>query len=660
MKSPTPATTSSDSLFLGAAWYPEQWSKAVQEEDIRLMRSLDMNVVRVAEFAWSSLEPKEGIYELGWLRDAIELAHANGIRVVIGTPTPTPPSWMLKKYPEIGYVEPDGYRHRHGARQHACYNNPTYRAYGRKITEVLAREFGKHPAVVAWQTDNELRGHQKICVCPACQASWALWLKDRYGSIDKLNQEWGTNVWSTHYDSFEDVPTLYRLCCWSHSFSLVTNYKRFMSDTAITFQSEHVRIIHEHSPYPVSHNSEDSIDEWDLFQTLDFAAADIYVGYISQVRARMRIDTLRMLKPGKRFWTMETGCDSLSAERMRVGEVACIGFLNYVSGSQAVLYWCWRQHRTGTEIQHVSLVYSNGQPTTGWEEVVRVGAMRSKLETILRDYSPEPAETAIILSESNAHYFFGAGLEADFSYRNRMADQYGTLLELGAWRDVLSDKAPLDGYKIIFTPYLPYVSTEFLERIQAHLNRGGAWVVGPYTGYRGRDHAVPTDSILGEVEKLLGFKTKFFCPANNLDIAFEGGFQGKGQMFTTVFETTPGDDVLGTYTGEGFKNLAWGVSRAFGKGRVYVLGSEIDSKARAQLYAKILDREKINRVPLPLSITFCPQVTKDGRKGWALSNLGATAQDVTLPGPGRDLLTGNAVKDKITILSSGHAFIAFD
>ncbi len=658
---PTPIVDiPSDSLFLGAAWYPEQWDKAVHEEDMRLMRSLNMNVARVGEFAWSKLEPKEGTFQLDWLREALDLLHANGIRAVIGTPTATPPYWLMKKHPEIGYQEADGYRHKHGARQHACYNNPIFRQHSRTITEVLAREFGRHPAVMAWQTDNELRCHQKICVCPACQASWAKWLENRYGTVDELNKVWGTNVWSFHYDSFEDVPPLYRVCCWSHHFGLVVNYRRFMSDTAISFQDEQVQIIRAHSPLPVTHNSEGSTDEWDLFQGLDFASVDIYPGLISTMASRMRVDGLRSIKPGRRFWTMETGSDSMVAERMKAGEVGCFGFLNYVSGSQAMLYWCWRQHRTGTEIQHVSLVYSNGQPTPGWDEVRRVSESRQKLEPILRDYSTSPADVAIIWSEKNANHFFSTGLEANFSYHAKMADQYGTLIEVGAWRDLVSDESALEGYKIIFSPYLPYASPDFLERMKNHLNRDGAWVVGPYCGYRERDHTVPTNAILGQVEKMLGFKTKFFCPGTNLDVSLSSGIQAMTRMYATVFDSTPDDEVLGVYSHGQFENLAWGVCRPYGKGRVYVLGSEIDSPARAHLYANILDREKVERVVLPLSVTLSPQITRDGRKAWALSSTDAATQEIALPSPGRDLLTGQAVRGKVKLPSCTNAFIAFD
>lgn len=655
-----PVTTPNASLFIGAAWYPEHWDRATAEEDMRLMVSLGMNVVRVAEFAWSRLEPKEGIYELSWLHEALDLAHASGINVVLGTPTPTPPAWLLKKYPDIGYQDEDGYRHRHGSRQHACYNNPIFREYGRKITEVVARELGKHPAVVAWQTDNELRGHQKICTCPSCHKAWAKWLEKRYGTVEELNKIWGTHIWSNHYDSFEDVPQMYRLCCWSHHFSLVTNYKRFMSDTAVEFQNEHAEIIRAHSPHPITHNSEESIDEWDLFRNLDFAGIDLYPRAFTRQKVQLRIDSMRTLKPGRRYWTMETGCDSGEDDRQKPGQVPYFGFLSYVSGSQAIMYWCWRQNRTGTEIQHATLLYSDGQPTPDWQEVAKVSETRKKLEPILRDYSPAPAEVAIVRSESNARYFFNAGLEAGFSYLDRISGQYATLAEVGAWRDVIDERAPLDSYKIVFTPYLPYVSSEFLQHIEAVLNRGGAWVVGPYAGFRERDHTIPTNAILGQVEKMLGFKTKYFAQHGIGNISFAAGFQGKGEMYSTVFEPGSGDEVLGTYIDGAYKDLTWGISRAFGKGRVYVLGSEVDSRSRALLFAKILDREKIERVPLHASISRVPQVKRDGGKAWALCNAEAATQEIVLPGPGRDLLTGQSVGKKTALPGLTNAFIAFD
>jgi len=650
-------------LHLGAAWYPEQWNPEIVREDIRLMQELGFNTVRVAEFAWSTFEPTEGQYHTAWLEAALDAAHAAGIRAVVGTPTPTPPLWLLKKHPEIGFQTPGGYRHKHGARQHACYNNPTFRQYSRAITQVLAETFGKHPGVVAWQTDNEFRGHQKACTCEACRAGWAQWLERRYGTIAALNQAWGTAVWSETYPAFEDVPPPYRLCYYAHNFSLLLNYRRYMTDSVVAFQKEQIDIIRRHSFLPITHNSENSVDEWELSQDLDFAAADIYIGYESPWTAQMRFDNLRNLKPGRRYWTMETGSSgSLLGKIFAPGWLDCFAFQSYTSGGEGLSYWPWRQHRNGTEIDHDAIVYASGKPTTSWEPAARVAQTRKKLEPLLEEFSPAKAEVAFIRSDMNGFYFYSdmaAGLEGNFSHHEKLGTQYRSLLAAGVWRDVLFDRAPLAGYRVIFSPYLPYTAPEFLAGMKAHLENGGSWVVGPYTGYRGRDHDVPTNAILGDLEAMLGFETKFFSHIPEMDVELNIGLKTKARMVATVFQPDPQDKVLGTYQDRRFDGEAWGISREYGKGRIYVLGSEIGDEARLALYAHILDREGVERVVLPERVSRIPQETADGRKAWALSNWDEVNHTVFLPGPGTDLLTGKTVSGGISLPAYTNAFIEF-
>lgn len=650
-------------LYLGAAWYPEQWNPKIVSEDIRLMRKIGFNAVRVGEFAWSTFEPAEGDYRTAWLEEALDAAHAGGIGAVMCTPTPTPPFWLLKKHPEIGFQAADGYRHKHGARQHACYNNPTFRKYSRAITKVVAEKFGKHPAVVAWQTDNEFRGHQKICTCESCQAGWTKWLERRYGTVKALNQAWGTAVWSETYPALADVPTPYRLCYYAHNFSLLLNYRRYMTDSVVEFQKEQVDIIRGHSSRAITHNSENSVDEWELSQDLDFVAADIYMSHESPWNAQMRFDNLRGLKPGRRYWTMETGCSgSLLGKIFAPGWLDCFAFQSYASGGGGLSYWPWRQQRTGAEIDHDAVIYASGKPTTGWEPAERVAKTRRKLEPLLGEFSPAKAEVAFIRSDMNGFYFYSdlaAGLEGNFSHHHKMSAQYRTLLAAGVWRDVLFDRAPLEGYRVIFSPYLPYTAPEFLAAMKKHLENGGTWVAGPYTSYRGRDHDAPTNAILGDLEVMLGFETKFFSPIPEMDVELNIGMKTKARMFATVFKPGAKDKVLGTYQDRRFDGEAWGIRREYGKGRVYVLGSEIGDEARLTLYANILDHAGVDRVVLPERVTRIPQETAGGRRAWALSNWDEVDHAVFLPGPGKDLLTGKSVGGSISLPAYTNAFVEF-
>ena len=182
--------------YLGAAYYPEDWPLEQIDQDIALMKELGMNVMRIGEFAWSRMEPEEGKYDWNWLHKVIKKLEQAEIAVILGTPTCTPPIWLVEKYPEVLVMDPDGRRHQHGARRHACPNSPVYREYVKKIVTALAQEFGKAPNLIGWQIDNELYPPPGGCCCPVCLKGFQEWLRKRFDNeIEKLNQAWGTYLW---------------------------------------------------------------------------------------------------------------------------------------------------------------------------------------------------------------------------------------------------------------------------------------------------------------------------------------------------------------------------------------------------------------------------------------------------------------------------------
>ncbi|HEV7299990.1 MAG TPA: beta-galactosidase [Tepidisphaeraceae bacterium] len=656
-------------LRLGAAWYPEQWGRDVLEQDVRLMVQLGINAVRVGEFAWARFEPAEGRFETQWMRDAMDLAHAHDIGVVLCTPTATPPAWLLHTRPELGYVDQSGRQYGHGGRQQADYNNPLFRDYCRCVNEAVAQGLGDHPALIAWQTDNELRGHQKLSLSEPAIAGWHEWLRARYdGDIEALNASWGTEVWSQRYGAFEQVPAPWPLPTYSHSMSLLTNYRRYMNDSVVAFQREQIEVIRKYSYAPITHNSEDSVDEWDLTRELDFAATDTYVDGHHPEHVLYRFDCFRCLKAGTPFWTMETGSEGyLYGELAPAGWLPCFAMMNFASGSHGLSYWPWRQQRAGAEIDHNAIVSVAGRPSSGWHEIEKISKLRQQLEPLLREFRPARAPAAFVRSETNGHFFFVdrvAGLEPNFNFRARLEEEYQTLRRLGLWRDVIYDQAPVTGYRIVFSPYLPHASSDFLQRMREHLENGGAWVAGPYCGYRDRDHTVPTEGELGAVEAMLGFRTKFTLSlgkGTGNGITLANGTRAHASMRSIVFDASVDDEVLGTYDHPRLGKAAWGISRPFGKGRIYVLGSRIEPAERAVVYGDILRREGIDLVPTPERVSLFPHTAVDGRKAWAIVNWDAVPHVINLPATGRDMLDdGRRVGTAITVAPFTSAFVIFD
>jgi beta-galactosidase len=211
----------------GVDYYPEQWPETRWAEDARLMRAAGFNVVRLAEFAWSKLEPREGQFDFAWLDRAIGVLRAEGMDIVLGTPTGSPPLWVMKKHPDAYRVLEDGRRLTFGHRRHYCPNHEGFRASTRTIVTALAAHYAGNPAVIGWQTDNEFGDR---CYCESCARAFGRWLALRHGTIAALNECWGTAFWSQDYESWEDIALPSRIARAPNP-GLHLDYFRFSSDS---------------------------------------------------------------------------------------------------------------------------------------------------------------------------------------------------------------------------------------------------------------------------------------------------------------------------------------------------------------------------------------------------------------------------------------------
>ena len=193
-------------MEFGVCYYPEHWPRERWEQDAVQMAAAGITLVRIGEFAWSAMEPSEGRYQWDWLDDAIEVLAGAGHRVLLGTPTATPPAWLTRAYPDVLRVDPNGRRRQHGTRRHACPVSPRYRAFSAGIVTAMGERYGEHPAVVGWQIDNEFGGGRSArCYCEQCRAGFQRWLKERYGTLRALNEAWGSIFWSQTYSAWAQI-----------------------------------------------------------------------------------------------------------------------------------------------------------------------------------------------------------------------------------------------------------------------------------------------------------------------------------------------------------------------------------------------------------------------------------------------------------------------
>jgi len=632
-------------LYYGAAYYPEVWPEAEIDKDIVRMKELKMNVMRMGEFSWSKMEPSEGKYDFDWLHKIIDKLHENGIDVILGTPTATPPAWLAEKHPEMFQINEQGIRLGHGGRRNCSYTSNVYRAYSEKICSKMAQEFGHTPGVIGWQTDNEFSLSPDYSL--ETQKQWVNWLKKRYGTIGELNQLWCTDLWSQTYQKFEQIP-MPTAAVWHHP-SLRFAWARFTNDMIVEFQDIQLQAIRNHSKLPITHDGmpQQSVDYEKLFKNLDFTATNNYHSFEAYDLIQSNYDRLRGQGMGY-HWLFETapnysgGGDKGQTWYLHQipGSMKAALWMNYASGGQGAMFWLWRQHRAGQEMVHGSVLSAFGAEVSNYQELKELGAELEKSSHFLMNNPVAKAEAAVLYSHASEtgfkleEYASGINYYWDWTYRF-----YRAMADAQLFRDVIYPSADLKQYKLIFIPLLPVVSDDFQSRLKVWVEQGGTLVLGPQSGYRTEEWAQHTDHFLGKIEDWSGIEVKTIIPIGAKRRAEEMPFmldfdatlsipQSEASLWSLALWSKNGN-VLATYKGGAHDLKPAIIENAVGKGRVILLGTDPGKPAlkKILLYAA----EKSNVKPLASGDEQVVIVPRKGKEsGWVIVNLSKNPKKIVL------------------------------
>ncbi|MBD3917421.1 beta-galactosidase [Paenibacillus sp. PR3] len=643
----------SGKLYHGTAWYPELWDEAVILHDIARMKEAGINVVRIGEFAWSTMEPSEGEINVSLFADIITRLHDEGIDTVMCTPTATPPIWLTHRHPERLHVDERGVLMGHGSRQHICTNNAAFRERAARITEAIASKLGRLPGLIGWQLDNEFKAHVAACHCENCLLLWQGWLEQCYGTIEALNEAWGAAIWSQQYERFDQVPHP-GPTPFLHNSSMQTAHRLFSMAGIAQFADEQAAIIRRFSDAPITHNSSIAfhVDNERLFEHLDFASFDTYASAENYAAYLINCDLFRNYKPGRGYWLMETspsysGSLQSAAVPHPQGYVAAESVAAYALGAEAFCYWHWRQHRSGCEQPHGSVLSAWGQPTVGWMNVLEVEQARRALEPLLLASQPAKAEVALVYSD-RAKTFMATEPLKGMNYRGLMTSYYARLLAMGIHRDVAPEGIDLQGRKMLLTPFLPYVSEAFIRKAITFVEQGGTWIIGPFTGGRTEEHTIPTDAALGKLEALGGVEACFSYPLDGSGAIGEAfGIQAPLGMWSTVFELR-GASSVGTIIDGLTPGYSFLTEHRIGDGLLVMLGAmptgeEGDAMLRAMFDHYASRAGATLRVDATSGTLVAPRVEADGRQLWAIVNMDGRGGTVTVPDGTVDAFTGELI-----------------
>ena len=515
-------------MQLGVCYYPEHWPESKWESDARRMAEMGIARVRIAEFAWSRIEPEPGRYEWAWLDRAMSTLAGHGLEVVLGTPTASPPKWLVDAHPEILPVRRDGSAMQFGSRRHYDISSPIYREHCARIVGEMTKRYGMHPAVVAWQTDNEFGCHDTLpSYTTAARQRFRRWLAGRYATIGALNEAWGNVFWSMEYRSFDEIELPNRTPTDANP-SHVLDFRRFQSDEVGSFHALQAELIRKHAPgRDLLHNFMGFYAAFDHYafarHGLDVAAWDSYPVPRTEVLPLPDTDKHRWARTGHpdvsafshdlyrgvgkgRMWVMEQQAGPVNwAPWNPVPEPGMVRLWTweaFAHGAELVSYFRWRQCPYAQEQMHSGLNTPDDELSPGGGEASRVGEELRAIGALTRDLnlSSQPASVALLFDYEADWVIETQRHGADFDYQYVVFEWYSALRELGLDVDIVSAHADVSAYPLVVVPTLPILPDSVVEQIQRGSNR---WVFGPRTGSKSETLAIVPQLPPGRLQAVL-------------------------------------------------------------------------------------------------------------------------------------------------------------
>lgn len=635
MKKYSPVSEKVPHFLHGADYNPDQWLKypEVLKEDIRLMKLANCNVVSVGIFAWSALEPEEGKFNFEWLDEVIENLYKNGIYAILATPSGARPAWMSQKYPEVLRVESNRVRNLHGKRHNHCYTSPVYREKVNIINTKLAERYSKHPGVIAWHVSNEYGGE---CHCNLCQEAFRNWLKEKYKTLDHLNDAWWTAFWSHTYTDWSQIESPA-----PHGEDLVhglnLDWKRFVTHQTVDFFRNEIKPLKDINPkLPVTTNFMgiyEGLNYWEFSEYLDVISWDSYPRWHSSdddsdlaSEISMIHDLNRSLKGGKPFMLMESTPSTtnwMSVSKLKRPGMLLLSSIQAVAhGSDTVQYFQWRKSKGSSEKFHGAVVDHCGHENTRvFNDVKEVGETLKKLDEIIgTGVNPE---VAIIFDWENRWALKDAKgpRNAGIHYEETAKANYKPFWKNGVPVDVINMDCDFSRYKVLVAPMLYMVKPGVGERIEKFVEDGGTFVATYWSGIVNETDLCFLGGFPGPLRKVLGIWSEeidalydgeerlvSFNEGNELNL--EGDYKAKELCDLVHLE---GAVSLATYQDDFYAGRPALTVNNFGRGKSYYIASRNEERFNDMFYGKLIKElglKKVINTQLPHGVTA--QMRTDG------------------------------------------------
>ncbi|MFI6932874.1 beta-galactosidase [Streptomyces sp. NPDC050287] len=661
-------------LAFGGDYNPEQWPESVWQDDVRLMREAGVTLVSVGIFSWALLEPSPGTYDFGWLDRLLDLLHENGIRVDLGTPTVVPPAWFYRAHPDALPVTADGVRYEFGSRGAVCHSNADYRAAAANITTRLAERYADHPALALWHVHNEYGVPVSACYCDSCAAHFRRWLETTYGTVDAVNEAWGTAFWGQRYAGLDQINPP-RTAPTVGNPGQALDYKRFADATMReNFRTER-DILHRLAPgIPVTTNFMtalsqcDSVDYWAWGREVDLVTNDHYLitdGRRTHVNLAMAADLTRSVAGGAPWLLLEHSTSGVNWQPRNPakapGQMARNSLAHVARGSEGAMFFQWRQSRRGAEKFHSAMVPHGGTSTRVWREVVELGASLDSLSTIRGTRTA--ADVAVLW---DWHSWWAQNLQwrpsEDHDPRERADTFYEALYDRHLTVDFAHPEADLSAYPLVVVPALYLMTQAAGDNVRRYVENGGTLVVSYFSGIVDEHDAVHEGGYPGALRDVLGLTVEEFSPllqGQSVRITGTDGSELAGDVWTE-FVVPQGAETVWTYADGPTAGHPAVTRHPLGEGTAWYVSTRLDTQGLDALLGWAIEDAGVGtRADLPRDVEV---VHRTGESGTYVFAINHTASDVKVPleAGGTELLTGERATGRLPLPAGAVRVVRLD
>lgn len=609
---PQPLAGQQERIWYGGDYNPDQWPEEVWDDDVRLMKKAGVNLVSVGIFSWAKIETSEGVYDFDWLDRIIDKLGEAGVAVDLASATASPPMWLTQAHPEVLWKDYRGDVCQPGARQHWRPTSPVFREYALKLCRAMAEHYKGNPYVVAWHVSNEYGCHNRFDYSEDAEHAFQQWCEERYGTIDAVNDAWGTAFWAQRMNDFSEIvpPRFIGDGNFMNPGKLL-DFKRFSSDALKAFYIAERDTLAEITPdLPLTTNfmvsaSGSVLDYDDWGDEVDFVSNDHYFipgeAHLDELAfSASLVDGIARKDP---WFLMEHSTSAVNWReinyRKEPGQLVRDSLAHVAMGADAVCYFQWRQSKAGAEKFHSAMVPHAGEDSAVFRDVCELGADLNKLSdegilgsrlaksrvAVVFDYESEWATEHTATPTQHVHH-----VDEPLAWFRALADQ-------GVIADVVPVRGAWDDYEMVVLPSVYLLSEETTRRVRDYVVGGGRLVVTYYTGISDEKDHVWLGGYPGSIRDVVGVRVEEFMPMGD-------DFTGVPDRLELSNGAVAHDiaDVIGSVDGtatvlETFKDDPWTgmdgapaiVAHTFGEGRSVYVGARLGRDGIALSLPEILD-----------------------------------------------------------------------